>query len=464
MISNETNRSAVARPMPDTERITAFSAFKAYQYRQVQTGELLARLPEDERFAMSVVAQVLPFRVNEYVLNELIDWNAPLRDPVFRLVFPHRQMLPPAQFDAMAALLRSGAAAADIHALAERIREDLNPHPAEQQTLNVPQHDGAALRGLQHKYANTVLFFPAQGQTCHSYCTFCFRWPQFVGTERRFAVSDGEALQAYLRTHTEVSDLLVTGGDPLVMRTRKLAAYLEPFALDERLSHVRNLRIGTKSLTFWPQRFVTDDDADELLRLLRRLGEAGKHVAIMAHINHWREMESPLFVEAVRRIRATGATIRSQAPLLAHINDDADVWTRLWERQLELGIVPYYMFVERDTGASAYFEVPLARTWEIYAEAARRVSGLARTVRGPSMSCGPGKIEISGISEIRGERVFVLRFLQGRNPDWSYRPFFAAFDANAAWFDQLRPAFGEEEFFFSAEYADMLRAAGAGHD
>ena len=120
-------------------------------------------------------------------------------------------------------------------------------------------------------------------------------------------------------------------------------------------------------------------------------------------------------------------------------------------------IVPYYMFVERDTGARRYFEVPLARAWEIYRDAMRRVSGLGRTARGPSMSAGPGKVEVQGVSEIRGEKVFVLRFIQGRNPEWVQQPFFARFDPHATWLDQLQPAFGDSRFFFEDEYAAMCR-------
>jgi hypothetical protein len=138
-----------------------------------------------------------------------------------------------------------------------------------------------------------------------------------------------------------------------------------------------------------------------------------------------------------------------------HINDDPDVWIRLWRTQVSLGLVPYYMFVERDTGAKRYFEVPLARAWEIYQQAMQQVSGLGRTARGPSMSAGPGKVEIQGITEIHGEKVFVLRFIQGRNPDWVQRPFFAKYDPEATWLDDLQPAFGETRFFFSDEYQAM---------
>jgi len=108
------------------------------------------------------------------------------------------------------------------------------------------------------------------------------------------------------------------------------------------------------------------------------------------------------------------------------------------------------MFVERDTGARRYFELPLKRAWEIYQQAIQRVSGLGRTARGPSMSANPGKVELQGVAHVRGERVFVLRFIQARNPEWVQQPFFAKYDPQATWLDQLRPAFGEEKFFFEA--------------
>jgi hypothetical protein len=142
--------------------------------------------------------------------------------------------------------------------------------------------------------------------------------------------------------------------------------------------------------------------------------------------------------------------------LLANINDNAGVWGHLWKEQVRLGIIPYYLFVERDTGARQYFEVPLAKAWEIYREAIQQVSGLGRTARGPSMSAGPGKVEVQGVAEVAGEKVFVLRFIQARNPAWVQQPFFAEFDGRATWLDQLKPAFGEKQFFYEQEYQSML--------
>ncbi|WP_018949495.1 KamA family radical SAM protein [Thioalkalivibrio sp. ALMg11] len=430
--------------------------FRVFNERSIERIPALANLPEAIRFEMQVVASVLPFRVNDYVIEELIDWSRVPDDPIFQLTFPQRDMLAPEAFERMAVLHRHGAGRAEIQALARELREELNPHPAGQMELNRPSEEaGEVINGLQHKYRETVLFFPGQGQTCHSYCTFCFRWAQFVGDkELRIASTDAALLHDYLRGHPEISDLLMTGGDPMVMKTKHLKAYLEAL-LEPELAHIQTVRIGTKALTFWPYRFVTDSDADELLRLLERLVEAGKHVALMAHYNHPNELRTPIAHEAIRRVRDTGAEIRAQGPLLRHINDDAEAWADLWREQVRLGIIPYYMFVERDTGARRYFEVPLARAWEIYREAMKQVSGLGRTARGPSMSAEPGKVEIQGVAEIQGEKVFVLRFIQARNPDWVQRPFFARYDEQATWLDQLEPAFGEDRFFFENELATM---------
>ena len=177
----------------------------------------------------------------------------------------------------------------------------------------------------------------------------------------------------------------------------------------------------------------------------------------MAHFNHPRELSTQLAVDAIQRVRATGVEIRTQSPILRHINDDPAIWEQLWDRQVDLGCIPYYMFVARDTGAQHYFAIPLVRAWEIFHDAYKNVSGLARTVRGPSMSTNPGKVQVLGVNEIRGEKVLTLRFLQGRNPDWVQRPFFAAHNETACWLNELSPAFGEKRFFFEDELEQYYR-------
>ncbi|MFB6840485.1 KamA family radical SAM protein [Streptomyces sp. NPDC056361] len=379
-----------------------------------------------------VVGRVLPFKVSAHAADELVDWSGAPDDPLYRLVMPHRDMLAPADFAAVEAALRSGDRVR-LRLVVDGLRERLDPHPGGQLHLNVPE-DGW---GLQHKYPETLLVFPRQGQTCHGYCAYCFRWPQFTGeSARRQAVGGPEVMTAHLARHPEVTDVLLTGGDPLVMRTELLDTYVAPL-LD--LPHVRTVRIGTKAVSFEPERFLTAPDADDLLRLFERVVASGRHLALMLHVSHPRELHPEPARRALRRLRATGAVLRTQAPVVRHVNDDADVWARMWQEQVELGLVPYYMFVERDTGPRRYFGLPLTRALDVHADAMRRVSGLARTARGPVMSTELGKLALDGIAHLPEGPAFALRALQARDPSLVGTLAHARFDPAAQWWDELIP-------------------------
>jgi len=428
--------------------------FRAYTAKHLDELTARAGLSHEDRLAVRAVGAVLPFRTNSYVVEDLIDWAAAPDDPIYRLVFPQADMLPADDLRCIADLLACGASDVDISAAAHEVRMRLNPHPAGQLALNIPDLGDEPLPGVQHKYPETVLIFPKQGQTCHAYCTYCFRWAQFVDEpELKMATADISRVMDYLRQHREVTSVLVTGGDPMIMGAPVLRRYLEPL-LEPGLEHIESVRIGSKALAYWPQRFVSDPDADETLRLFERIIASGRTLAFMAHFSHPRELEPPLVAEAVRRIRATGAVIRTQAPLIRTINDDPATWGAMWRAQVRMGMVPYYMFVERDTGPQDYFAVSLTRAYGIYSAAYRQVSGLCRTVRGPSMSATPGKVCIDGITEIAGQKVFVLHMIQARDPDLVGKPFFARYDPDAAWLSDLEPAFAAR-FPFEPDPEDL---------
>ena len=438
-------------------KVISYKKMKFYGLRDLDNIPQLQGLSDDQRFAIKVVSSVLPFRVNNYVIEELIDWSNIPEDPIFQLTFMQKEMLSDDQFRRMALALSNNHTLEEIQSTAEDIRLELNPHPAGQMTLNVPMMFDEPVRGVQHKYRETVLIFPSSGQTCHTYCTFCFRWAQFIGNnDLKFATDESKGFQDYLMTSKGVTDVLLTGGDPMIMSARNLAAYIEPL-LEPEFDHIRNIRIGTKSVAYWPYKFVTDKDADDTLRLFERVVNSGKHLAIMGHYNHWKELSTDVAQEAIRRIRNTGAQIRTQSPLVKNVNDSPDVWARMWKEQVKLGCIPYYFFVERNTGAKNYFSIPLYRTYQIYREAYQELSGLSRTVRGPSMSALPGKVSIEGITQVNGEKVFVLTLLQARNPEWVKRPFFAKYNEKATWITDLRPAFGKDKFFYQDELNQMIR-------
>jgi KamA family protein len=398
---------------------------------------------------IKVVANVFPFKVSQYVVDELIDWSKVPEDPVFQLSFPNAEMLPDEFFAKLKNSLMADNSTEQTKQIVQEIRNSLNPNP-NGQDLNIPFLNDTSVLGIQHKYPETVLFFPAEGQDCFTFCTFCFRWAHAYRGTLLFTPENVKMISDYLKKNKRITDVLFTGGDPMTMSAKLLNQYLS-LILDPDLEHIFNIRIGSRVLSFWPQRFTTDPDADLIIALFNKIVSSGKKLVFMAHFNHPQELESKLVRQAIKRIQDTGVIIRTQSPVLAHINDNSDVWTRLWKEQLKLNMVPYYMFVERNTGAYNYFEIPLVKAWDIYRHAISNISGLAKTARGPSMSTKYGKIEIQGVTSIKNEKVFVLRFIQGRKSNWVQRPFFAKFDPNATWFDQLKPAFGEKDFFFIKE-------------
>ncbi len=402
-----------------------------YSISKFLKSEYATRISTDEYEDLKILAKVYPFKVSQYVLDELINWNKYDSDPMYRLTFPRKGMLT----DEHWRLLNGAKNPTEEKRAINMIHHQLNPHPAGQKD-NIPTIGKRVFEGIQHKYKETVLFFPAEGQTCHSYCTYCFRWPQFIKMEgMKFKSRDFQNLYDYLAFKRGVSDILFTGGDPMFMKNQTLFSYLNVI-LEPKLKHVKNIRIGTKALSFYPERFL-GEEGDTLIAKFTGMIKKGKNISIMAHFSHPAELETDKVAEAAKRLRENGVVIRTQAPLIRGVNDSSDVWREMWIKQVEMGMIPYYMFVERDTGAHHYFSVPLARAYEIFTEAYSAVTGLAKTVRGPSMSTNPGKVLVNGIANFEGEKWFSLKFIQARNPDLINKIFYAKYDKEAVWLDDL---------------------------
>ncbi|QHS63372.1 KamA family radical SAM protein [Chitinophaga agri] len=391
---------------------------------------------------IKLVAEIYPFKTNNYVLENLIDWDNFVNDPIFRLNFPAREMLTNEDFEQLR-LGRERMSVDEYQQLINDIRVGLNPHPAGQSSFNIPFDNGVKLEGIQHKYKTTVLFFPSHNQTCHAYCTFCFRWPQFVsGLNMKIQAKETEPLINYLKANKCITDVLITGGDPMVMNSRILESYIDTLL---EVDSIETIRIGTKSLSFWPHKFVDEEDADKLLAVLKKVVDAGKHLAIMAHFNHGVELSSSLVATAILNLKKIGAEIRTQGPLLKSINNSSNVWADMWKKQVQLGCVPYYMFLPRDTGAQHYFAETLPNALKIYREAIQQVSGLARTARGPVMSVVTGKVEVLDIKN----DVYYLRYLQHRSPEETYKIFLGKSKVEApTWFSDLEYINEEDAHLF----------------
>ncbi len=421
---------------------------KYYNLSNFETIPQIKKLTNEQINAIKVVGNVLPFKINNYVIDELINWSNIPNDAIFQLVFPQKEMLTKENYEIVEKALNSDISKEKLRTIINEIRFKLNPHPAGQKNDNIPEIEGVKLTGVQHKYNQTVLFFPNHGQTCHAYCTFCFRWPQFIGIdELKFASRETELLVKYIKKNDQITDVLFTGGDPMVMSAKRLEAYINPL-LEADLPNLKTIRIGSKSLAYWPYKYTDDKDSDDILKLFKKIVDKGIHLSFMAHFNHPTEMSTDVVKKAIKNILETGAQIRTQSPIMKHINDNPIIWENMWKEQVKLGMIPYYMFIARDTSAQEYFAVTLEDSLEIYNKAYKNISGIVRTVRGPSMSAAPGKVQLLGINEINGEKVFMLKFLQARNTDWLEKPFCAKYDPDAIWLDDLKPAFNKKNFIF----------------
>ncbi len=417
-----------------------FITYNKSNFRQI---EYLKNLPEEKKKEIEIVAQVLPFKTNNYVTDYLIDWSNYETDPVFILNFPVREMLKEEQYQEVKTAYDNQVPEKEFQRIVNRIRLKLNPHPAEQMT-NIPELDGQPLDGCQHKYKDIILFFPSQGQTCHAHCTFCFRWPQFVKElDLQFSMREVEKVTEYIRRNEQIHEILFTGGDPMVMSPGTISEYIDKI-FEADIPHLDTIRFGTKSLTYWPFTFLPtfSDEAADMLALFRRIVDNGKHLAFMAHFNHPNEMDNVAVQEAMYNIRQTGAEIRTQAPVLKNINDAPEIWREMWTKQVNLGMIPYYMFIERETGPYEYFGLPIARVYDIYHNAIREAASFAKTLTAPVMSASKGKVQVMSVVDnpVDQKKYFMLQYVRHRDASQTFKPFFAHYDAEATWFDQLEIA------------------------
>lgn len=414
-----------------------FTTYNAKNFREIEYVKYLSEKTKEE---IDIVSRVIPFKTNNYVVDYLIDWKNYEKDPIYILNFPNKDMLRKEQFDRLKAAIDSRQPEGTINQIIFDIRMEMNPHPAQQMT-NVPVLDGEELKGAQHKYRDIILFFPSQGQTCHAHCTFCFRWPQFVKEmDLKFSMREIGKVTEYIRRNPQINEILFTGGDPMVMDPATISKYFDGI-LEDRPDNLKHIRFGTKSLSYWPFAFLPDfsDEGEEMLKLLRRISDSGFHLSIMAHFNHPNELENAIVQKAIYNIRQTGAEIRTQAPVLKHINNDSAAWAKMWKLQVKLGMIPYYMFIERETGPYDYFQIPLAEVYKIYQKAIMESGSFAKTITGPVMSASKGKAHIMGIIDnpVDGNRYFMMQYVRHRDYKKTYQPFFMEYDEHATWIDQL---------------------------
>ncbi len=222
-------------------------------------------------------------------------------------------------------------------------------------------HD-SAVPGLVHRYPDRVLFL-ATG-FCSTYCRYCTRSRMVGGGEYTFSHGQWERAIAYIEQHTEIRDVLLSGGDPLTIATEKLEWLL---ARLRTIRHVEFLRIGTKVPVVLPQRVTRD-----LTRMLRRY-----HPLWMSlHFTHPDEL-TPEVAESTARLADAGIPLGSQTVLLKGINDSVPVMRELMHGLLKLRVKPYYLYQCDPITGSAHFRTPVAKGLEIIEGLRGHTSGYA---------------------------------------------------------------------------------------
>ena len=310
--------------------------------------EQLERLSERKRAELRKVTDEFAFRANDYYLS-LIDWDDP-DDPIRRIIIPSVQELE-----------RWG-------------RLD----PSDEKTYTI-------MPGLEHKYNSTALLLVSN--VCDGICRYCFRKRVFIEPQSEYLRDLPAALQ-YIREHREITNVLLTGGDPLVLTTSKLENIIRPL---REIEHVQIIRIGTRIPTFNPYRIIADP---ALLEMIEKYSTDEKKIYVMNHFMHPREL-TDVAIEAVNLLRKAGAVLTNQCPLIRGVNDNAEVLAELLRRLSFVGVPPYYVFQCRPAVGNRAYTVPLEEGYDIFEQAKSMVSGLAKRARFV-MSHSSGKIEIVG--------------------------------------------------------------------
>jgi len=341
-------------------------------------------LSVEEKDNLKPITNQFVFRSNDYYLS-LINWND-CNDPIRKIIIPNEgELLEYGHWDAS--------------------DEEIN--------YVVP--------GCQHKYITTALLVVSE--ECGGYCRFCFRKRLFIHKEKEAIVDPQPGLE-YIRQHQKITNVLLTGGDSLMLSTKKLKSILEQL---NEIEHVKIIRLGTKLPAYYPMRIYEDE---ALLDLIRAYSNSGKQIYIMTHVNHPNELTTQAR-RAFDALKQAGAIVLNQTPILKGINDNPDVLAELLNKQTYAGVNPYYFFINRPVAGNYEFVLPLEQVYKIVEDAKAKTSGIGKRVR-LVMSHSSGKIEILGIEN----GMAYLKYHQSRDGNYGQ---FMILDCppEAAWFDDL---------------------------
>lgn len=353
--------------------------------RYVRDIDKLTQIPEAEREKLKKIAEKYVFRANDYYLG-LINWEDQ-NDPIKQLIIPREEEL------------------------------------ADWGELDASNEEAVTVaRGVQHKYPHTVLLLC--NEVCGAYCRYCFRKRLFMDENDEVTNDVSEGI-AYIAGNKNVTNVLLTGGDPLLMSTRRL---VEIFEALRAIPHVKIIRIGSKMPAFDPWRVLDDQ---ELQKAFRRFSTPEQRIYLMAHFDHPREL-TDVAVAGIDACLRNGLICVNQCPMICGVNDNAEVLAEMYRKLSFMGCPPYYLFQGRPTEGNDPYKIPIVQSFGIYSDAIRQGSGLARRARFV-MSHETGKIEVLAIDD----KNIYLRYHRAKDQSNLGKFMICKRNDNAYWFDDL---------------------------
>lgn len=285
--------------------------------------------------------------------------------------------------------------------------------------------------GIQSKYPATVLILPISA--CFSYCRYCFRKRLFnpkIKTEE--IIKNFDSAFEYINSHKDLNNILITGGDPLIIKTPQLEKFLMKIC---ELEHIKIIRIGTRVLSYLPSRITSDSS---LIELFNKVTKQKKGLYIVNHFNHPREITNQT-LQAIKLLTNSGVILANQSVMLKNINDNTETLNNLFNILAQIGITPYYHFQCKFIKSANHFRTTLMHTTRTFHTATNGLNGLAKRVK-LIMTHFTGKIEILGVEELNSTTNIFLKYHQARNPELVNRIFTFPINDRQYWLDDIPEA------------------------
>jgi KamA family protein len=339
-----------------------------YKNKPIRTIEQLKRYikisPKEEK-QLGRVIEKYPMRITPYYAS-LIDWDNP-NDPIRRMAVPSVEELNLAgSYDTSGEL------------------------------------ENTKLPGLQHKYSQTALILATN--RCATYCRYCFR-KRLVGLPTKEILNRFQDAADYIQRHSEINNVLISGGDPFMLSTDVLGRFLKRLA---SIPHLDFIRFGTRLPVTFPDRILEDKD---LPNLLRKYSLKDRRIYVVTQFNHPREI-TVKSTASVSRLIGCGVILNNQTVLLKGVNDRPHTLAELQEGLVRIGLNPYYVFQCRPVKRVKHrFQDSLYRGYHIVEGAKRMLNGHSKRFK-YVMSHRTGKIEIVGIT---GRDIY-FKYHQGKTP------------------------------------------------